>query len=173
MLQLKQATKSMIRTFVRVSNGSLLVKNGTETNIFNYVSGAVSGIALKEHCFDGKKFENWHLLITDEAEGESYDLSFGKQSSAFRDIVRSLASDEGLKVLGNITIDVYKASKGSYTNATVSSEGRRIPWIPERIPPVRYVSVGQRQVPDDTERIAWIEGLVGRINNAVQAGLGQ
>lgn len=170
MLQLKQTTKSVTRTYVRVSNGSLLVKNGAEINTFNSVSGAISGIELKEHSFDGKKFENWHLMMTDAAEGETYDLSFGKQSSAFRDIVRCLASDEGLMALDKITIDVYKASKGSYTNATVSSEGKRLSWIPEQIPPVRYVSVGQRQIPDDSERIAWIEDLVARINQAVQPG---
>ena len=94
---------------------------------------------------------------------------YKRQSNAFAGIVRSLASEEGMANLDDITIEVYM-SKNNYTNATVKTRGERIHWIEEPMPAVKKVMVGTKEVVDDSEKIAWISKLVEKINTKIASG---
>lgn len=112
------------KVYLRISKGSIISrKDGVETS-FSAISGALTGIELREHEFENKKFRNWHIMISDAASGEVYDLSVGRSAGVFKSIVRSLVTEQGLAGLDDITIDVY-TSKSGYTNASVSANGQR------------------------------------------------
>lgn len=157
------------KIFLRLANGSIISKkDGVETT-FSAVSGAVRSIELKEHEFDNKKFKNWHIVLTDAASNEIYDLSVSRGAGAFRSIVRSLVTQQGLDNLDDVTIEVY-TSKSGYTNASVSAGGQRLHWSDEQMPPIRYVKVGENEVADDTAQMNWIQTLVDRINARIASG---
>ena len=160
------------RTYVRVSNGSLIVKMGVDRFNFDTIRGAVTGVEFREHNVNGKQFKCWHLAMKDLASGEVYDVSFNRGCSAFRGIMRCLASEQGLTGLDDITIEVYKASRGNFTNAIVYAHGTKLYWTPGDIPPILYTAVGERNVPDDTLRINWLLTPAEMVNDAAgkQAG---
>lgn len=151
------------KVYLRIANGSIISKkNGTE-NSFASISGSLKGIELKEHDFDNKKFKNWHLTITDLGSNEVYDLAVSRTAGVFKSIVRSLVTEQGLDNLEDITIEVY-TSKSGYTNAVVSAGGQKLHWVDEQMPAVRYVTVGDKEVADDSAQMNWIQTLVDRIN---------
>lgn len=155
--------------YLRISQGAIISKkDGVETS-FSAISGAVEGIVLKEHDFENKKFKNWHIMISDAASNEQYDLAVSRSAGAFRSIVRSLVTQQGLDNLDDVTIEVY-TSKSGYTNASVSAGGQRLHWSDEQMPPIRYVKVGENEVADDTAQMNWIQTLVDRINARIASG---
>lgn len=157
------------KVYLRISKGSIISrKDGVETS-FSAISGALTGIELREHEFENKKFRNWHIMISDAASGEVYDLSVGRSAGVFKSIVRSLVTEQGLAGLDDITIDVY-TSKSGYTNASVSANGQRLHWVDEQMPAIQYVTVGGNEVPDDTAQMNWIQTLVDRINARLRSG---
>ena len=81
----------------------------------------------------------------------------------FKSIVRSLVTEQGLENLNNVKIEVY-TSKTGFTNAVVSAGGQKLHWTDEPMPPVRYVTVGENEVADNTAQMNWIQTLVDRIN---------
>ena len=168
MLQLKHSEKRN-RTYVRVSEGSLIVKEGIDRVCFDSISGAVLGVELRDHNVDGKKFKCWHLLMADTSTGQEYDVSFGRGSGTFHNILRCLASERGLAGLSDITIDVYKAGRGNFTNAVVYAGKEKLSWIPGQLPPVVYVAVGERNIPDDTMRTEWLLHLAEMVNGCASS----
>ena len=81
----------------------------------------------------------------------------------FKSIVRSLVTEQGLENLNDVKIEVY-TSKTGFTNAVVSAGGQKLHWTDEPMPAVRYVTVGQNEVADNTAQMNWIQTLVDRIN---------
>lgn len=151
------------KIFLRISNGAIISKKNGEMTSFEAISGAIKGIELKEHEFENKKFRNWHILLSDTETGEEYDISVSRDSGAFKSIVRSLVTEQGLGNLADIKIEVY-TSKSGFTNAVVSAGGQKLHWTDEPMPPVRYVTVGDNEVADNSAQMNWIQTLVDRIN---------
>ena len=149
--------------YLRISQGAIISKKDGAVTSFSAISGAVRGIVLKEHEFENKKFRNWHITISDVASNEVYDLAVSRGSGAFKSIVRSLVTQQGLDNLDDVTIEVY-TSKNGYTNASVSAGGQRLSWSDEQMPAISYVKVGDCQVADDSAQMNWIQTLVDRIN---------
>lgn len=137
-------------------------ENGEVTS-FEAISGSLKGIELKEHEFENKKFRNWHILLSDTESGEDYDISVSRDSGVFKSIVRSLVTEQGLENLNDVKIEVY-TSKTGFTNAVVSAGGQKLHWTDEPMPAVRYVTVGENEVADNTAQMNWIQTLVDRIN---------
>lgn len=151
------------KVFARVANGSIITKKDGQVSNFGAISGSLKSIELKEHEFENKKFKNWHLELIDNASNEVYDLSISRSSGAFKSIVRSLVTEQGLANLNDITIEVY-TSKTGYTNASVSAAAQRLHWTDEPMPALSYVKVGENEVADDSAQMNWIQTLVDRIN---------
>ncbi len=156
-------TEKARKIFLRISNGAIVSKKNGEVTSFEAISGALKGIELKEHEFENKKFRNWHILLSDTETGEEYDISVSRDSGAFKSIVRSLVTEQGLGNLEDIKIEVY-TSKTGFTNAVVSAGGQKLHWTDEPMPPVRYVTVGDNEVADNSAQMNWIQTLVDRIN---------
>lgn len=168
MLSVHTEAEKMPKTFLRVANGNIIAKEGKDEIEFDTVTGMVTDIKLKDHRIGNKKFSNWHISMVDARLKNAYDLSFGRNSSVFRTIVRCLASDEGLASLNDIEIYVYRARYGNFTNAIVMGRGKKLSWIPEGVPPVMYCQINGMSVPDSTLRDEWLDKLVGRINDSAR-----
>lgn len=143
--------------------GAIISKRNGEVTSFEAISGSLKGIELKEHEFENKKFRNWHILLSDTESGEDYDISVSRDSGVFKSIVRSLVTEQGLENLNDVKIEVY-TSKTGFTNAVVSAGGQKLHWTDEPMPAVRYVTVGENEVADNTAQMNWIQTLVDRIN---------
>lgn len=166
LIPINQGKKKKI--YLRIANGSIISKkDGVETS-FGAISGSLKSIELKEHEYDNKKFKNWHIILADPASSEVYDLSVSRSSGAFKSIVRSLVTEQGLASLDDINIEVY-TSKSGYTNASVTAAGQRLHWVDEQMPAITYVKVGENEVADDTAQMNWIQTLVDRINTMLNA----
>lgn len=154
------------KIFLRISNGAIISKKNGEVTSFEAISGSLKGIELKEHEFENKKFRNWHILLADQGTGEEYDISVSRDSGVFKSIVRSLVTEQGLGNLDDIKIEAYTSRTG-FTNAAVSAGGQKLHWTDEPMPPVRYVTVGDNEVADNSAQMNWIQTLVDRINARV------
>ena len=152
------------KVYLRITNGSIInkTKDG-QTLSYSAISGALRRIELKEHEFENKKFRNWHVILSDTQSGEEYDISVGRTSGAFKGIIRSLVTEQGLANLDDITIEAY-LSKTGYTNASVSAGGQRLQWTDEPMPERALVRVGDNEMVDDTAQMNWIQTLVDRVN---------
>lgn len=163
LIPMSQAT-SQNRVFLRISNGTVNRKKADGSiEVLGGVSGALKKIEMKENEFDGKKFKNWHVVLTDALQGEIYDLAVPYASGAFKGIVRCLVTQIGLENLDDVKIEAYM-SKSGYTNTIVYAGGQKLGWIDEEMPKMRYVQVGDQQVADNTAQMNWIQTLVDRIN---------
>lgn len=151
------------KIFLRISSGAIISKKNGMVTSFEAISGALKGIELKEHEFENKKFRNWHILLSDTETGEEYDISVSRDAGVFKSIVRSIVTEQGLGNLDDIKIEVY-TSKSGFTNAVVSAGGQKLHWTDEPMPPVRYVTVGDNEVADNSAQMNWIQILVDRIN---------
>ena len=151
------------KIFLRISKGAIISKRNGEATSFEAISGSLKGIELKEHEFENKKFRNWHILLSDTESGEDYDISVSRDSGVFKSIVRSLVTEQGLENLNDVKIEVY-TSKTGFTNAVVSAGGQKLHWTDEPMQAVRYVTVGENEVADNTAQMNWIQTLVDRIN---------
>lgn len=143
--------------------GAIISKRNGEVTSFEAISGSIKGIELKEHEYENKKFRNWHILLSDTESGEDYDISVSRDSGVFKSIVRSLVTEQGLENLNDVKIEVY-TSKTGFTNAVVSAGGQKLHWTDEPMQAVRYVTVGENEVADNTAQMNWIQTLVDRIN---------
>ncbi len=152
------------KVYLRITNGSIInkTKDG-QTLSYSAISGALRRIELKEHEFENKKFRNWHVILSDTQSGEEYDISVSRSSGAFKGIIRSLVTEQGLGNLDDITIETY-LSKTGYTNAVVTASGQKLHWTDEPMPELARVMVGDNEVIDDTAQMNWIQTLVDRVN---------
>ena len=142
------------KVYLRITNGSIInkTKDG-QTLSYSAISGALRRIELKEHEFENKKFRNWHVILSDTQSGEEYDISVGRTSGAFKGIIRSLVTEQGLANLDDITIEAY-LSKTGYTNASVSAGGQRLQWTDEPMPERALVRVAMAAYGKSVEDVA-------------------
>lgn len=157
------------KVYLRISNGSIISKTRDgQTLSYAAISGALKRIELKDHEFENKKFRNWHIILTDSESSEEYDISVSRSSGAFKGIIRSLVTEQGLGNLDDITIETY-LSKTGYTNAFVTAAGQKLHWTDEPMPELARVMVGDNEVIDDTAQMNWIQTLVDRVNAKLSA----
>ena len=167
---LYQESEKKSRIFLRIKDGKLIArdKDGKESS-FQKVQGALKGIELKEHEFDNKKFKNWHVVMEDLLQGDTYDIAVARSSGTFKSVVRCLVTEQGLANLDDISIETY-LSKTGFTNAVVQAQGQNLRWTDEKMPEAVRVKVGDQEVVDDTAQMNWIQTLVDRINARIAAG---
>lgn len=158
---LTEKNKDQNKILLRITGGNLERKGGNGEK-YGSVSGKIHRIYLREAQNADGKFHNWHLEMADETSGEKYDISASRSSVAFKNIIRCLATSEGLKSLENIEIKVYPSQNG-YSNTSIYSNGKRIRWDDnDGMPPVKKTGDDR----DDSEQIAWLVNAVDKINAA-------
>ena len=90
-------------------------------------------------------------IINKTKDGQT--LSYSAISGAFKGIIRSLVTEQGLANLDDITIEAY-LSKTGYTNASVSAGGQRLQWTDEPMPERALVRVAMAAYGKSVEDVA-------------------
>ena len=173
MLQITNTSKAFNNHFLKVSKskGLFILKRPNDEAEFDTVGGSINRIETRIHkTKDGKEFILWHLLLNDDKIGDSYDISFPENSGLFVIIMRCLASEEGLKGLDDIQIQIKKSEDGNFLNATVRNNGKSIGWLPGAVPPIMYTKEGKGYKADFSKRQEWLHNLAGIVNWAIESG---
>ena len=160
MLQITNTSKTFNNHFLKVSKskGLFILKRPDDEAEFDTVGGSVNRIETRIHkTKDGKI-------------GDSYDISFPENSGLFVIIMRCLASEEGLKALDDIQIQIKKSEDGNFLNATVRNNGKSIGWLPGAVPPIMYTKEGKGYKADFSKRQEWLHNLAGIVNWAIESG---
>lgn len=148
------------RFYLTITEGKLLHKENGKRTYYGYVEGSLEHIYKQDRVFNGESVPLWYIDISGE-RGEIYALSFPLRSGVFKSIVLSLAAEPDIAV-SRIRIEPYYS--GGFSKVIVSSNGKRLEWITNELPPVESVSVNGLVVKDDSKRMEYISSLVDGIN---------
>lgn len=152
------------RIYLNVKDGAVVRRTATGDQRFAYVSGAVEKIYTRDRSFRGETVKYWYIDMRDPA-GELYSIGFSYRSNVFKGIVLSLAT---AGTLNDVKIEPY--IKNNYEKVIVYQGGNKLDWIVKSLPAVEVVTVGGREVKDDTKRMNYISSLVQAINEKAIAG---
>lgn len=153
-------------TFFGVKDGKFLQTTGeAKGETFSFMDGTLLSIVLGEREFKGTSVPYWFMNMKDGSD--RYVVSFPYGSGVLKAIVLSLASDETLSSKSPIRIELY--DKDGLTKTNVYSEGVKLEWVSEALPPVEAVPVGSKIVKDDSKRMAFINSLAKEITKRVKS----
>lgn len=162
--------KPMPTRFFHVSKGNFTETIKNDTFTYGSITGSVEGIELRtNHKKDGEEFQNWHLLMSDKSTGERYDIILSRTSNVLISIIRSLASDEGLRSLHDVEICASPAAISAFTNIKVIAGGHSLSWLPCEVPPLQCYRKEGRIVTCDEERFKWVSTIVDLINKKIES----
>ena len=103
--------------------------------------------------------------------GKLYSLCLPYSSGVFKSIILSLAADRELTASTPVRIEPYEGRNG-YTKVVVYASGVKLDWITKQLPPQETITIGGRQVKDDSKQMEFITSLVqtiqGRLNKNTQ-----
>jgi len=153
------------RIWLSIQNGQVECSENGTRNYYSYVEGSVERIYTGERTYNGETVTRWFIDIRDE-EGNLYSMSLPYGSGTFKSIVLALASDENLSTRSVVRIEPYL--KGHYTNVKVWSDGVKLDWIINELPPLETVEVGGKTYKDDSKRMQLIESYVKQINSRLK-----
>ena len=88
-------------------------------------------------------------------------------SGVFKSIILSLASYENLTTSTPVRIEPYEGRNG-YTKVVVYADGIKLDWITKQLPPQEIVTIGGRQVKDDTKQMEYISSLCTTIRERIR-----
>lgn len=160
--KLKQSEASK-RTYLSISHGKVMKTATGSQEFFSYVEGTLENVYKKERSFNGAKSMFWYLDIRDGEE--LYCLSLPYNSGVFISIINALVSDERLNRSSPIRIEPYE--KKGFTKVVVYSEGVKLDWFCRELPDIETIQVGNKEVKDDSKRMAYVEYLANVVATRV------
>lgn len=156
------------KTYLSISHGKVVKGTGESKQLFSYVDGTIEDIYTKRTQFGGDMVIRWYINIRD---GEDlYSLCLPYSSGVFKSIVLSLAAYEELKASTPVRIKPYAGSNG-FTKVVVYADGIKLDWISKQLPPQEIVSVGGRQIKNDTKQMEYICSLVDTIQARIKKSI--
>ena len=154
------------KIYLSINNGKVVQGTGENKQYYNYINGFIEAIYIKHSNFGGEKVARWFMDMRDGEE--LYSLCFPYSSGVFKSIILSLASLENLTTNTPVRIEPYKGRNG-YNKVVVYADGIKLDWITKQIPQQEIVTIGGKQVKDDTKQMEYITYLCSmiteRINN--------
>lgn len=153
------------KTYLSISNGKVVQGKGEDKQLFSFVEGTLEEIYTRQTSFGGEYVVRWYIDLRDGAD--LYSLCFPFSSGVFKSIVLSLAASETLTASTTIKIEPYEGRNG-FTRVAVFADGAKLGWVTKELPPLQIVTIGGKQIKDDTKRMEFISSLVGRIQNKVR-----
>lgn len=131
--------------------------NGATQETYNHLTGSLLSIKRTTHNVKGQQFDTWNMVLEDAPRNEKYDVSFGLESIAFRNIIAAIADNVERVDMSHLSITVW-SSKG-YNNARIFSNGERLRW-PEKLGPtydelekkIREINMSLIDAGDGTEK---------------------
>ena len=152
------------KTYLSINHGKVIKGSGTSKEEYFYIEGYIEAIYTKRSTFGNEVVVRWFIDIRDG--GELYSLCLPYSSGVFKSIILALASDEALTSSTPVRIEPYEGKNG-YTKVVVYSDGVKLDWVVKQLPPQKSVTIGGKQVKDDSEQMnligAYVTNIVGRI----------
>ena len=152
------------KTYLSINHGKVIKGSGASKEEYSYIEGYIEAIYTKRSTFGNEVVVRWFIDIRDG--GELYSLCLPYTSGVFKSIILALASDEALTSSTPVRIEPYEGKNG-YTKVVVYSDGVKLDWVVKQLPPQKSVTIGGKQVKDDSEQMnligAYVTNVVGRI----------
>lgn len=140
---------------------------------FDYIEGLLTRIDHVEDEYQGRKV--YKFMFHFEPSDHSYKdiLQVGENSSAARGILMSLYNVKG--PIQHVKVAPYhKEHNGrNYTNVWFEHNGETVDWdksITSKVPPVRTINAGGREMKDDADRIDFFRRMANQIKQRLAAG---
>ena len=157
-LGINEASKHKV--YLSINHGKVVKGSGAAKKEYSYIDGTIEAIYTKRSTFGNEEVVRWFMDIRDG--GELYSLCLPYSSGVFKSIVLALASDEALNSSTPVRIEPYEGKNG-YTKVVVYSDGIKLDWIVKQLPPQQTITIGGRQIKDDSEQMKVITSYVERI----------
>ena len=148
------------KTYLTISHGKVVLGSGESRQYFSYVDGAIQAIYTKRSTFGNEVVTRWFIDMEDG--GELYSLCLPYSSGVFKSIILSLASATDLTASTPVRIEPYEGRNG-YTKVVVYVEGVKMDWVTMQLPPQELITIGEKQIKDDTKQMEFITSLCNQI----------
>lgn len=152
------------KLYLSINRGKVVQKAGGKEQHFSFVEGNVEGIYTKRSTFGNEDVTRWYIDLRDGAELYSLCLPYG--SGVFKSIILALAADEKLTASTPIRIEPYIGQNG-YTKVAVYADGEKLDWITNQIPPQETITIGERQIKDNTKQMELIFSFVRLVQSRI------
>lgn len=153
------------RVYLSINHGKVLVQGTNGAKAYSFVEGSLEAIYKKSATFGGEEVVRWYINLRDGAD--LYTVCLPYSSGVFRSIILSLASVEQFTPLHRIRIEPYEGRNG-FTRVSVYVNGEKLDWIKRPLPAQEIVTVGGKQVKDDSKQMAVIASLVEEIQRKLK-----
>lgn len=148
------------KIYLSINHGKVVKGSGAAREEYSYIDGTIEAIYTKRSTFGSEVVTRWFIEIRDG--GELYSLCLPYSSGVFKSIILALASDEALNSSTPVRIEPYEGKNG-YTKVVVYSDGVKLDWVVKQLPPQKSVTIGGKQVKDDSEQMNLIGSYVNNI----------
>jgi hypothetical protein len=153
--------KEKRKTYLNIKDGAIVCRTEQGEKRYAFVEGRLESITTKERTFRNETVVYWYVDLRDTDTGDLYSLGFPYNSNIFKGVVLSLASDEALTRNSVVRIEPY--TKNGYDKVVVWSDGVKLDWVTQDLPPVESLSVGGRYIKDDSKRMQLIASFADLI----------
>lgn len=152
------------KIYLSINHGKVVQGTGEEKQLFSYVDGAIEAIYTKRSTFGGEEVVRWYIDLRDGAE--LYSLCLPYSSGVFKSIVLALAAEQSLTASTPVRIEPYEGRNG-YTKVIVYADGTKLDWVTKQLPPQETITIGGRQIKDDTKQMELITSYVRLIQERI------
>jgi len=152
------------KIYLSINHGKVVQGTGEEKQLFSYVDGAIEAIYTKRSTFGGEEVVRWYIDLRDGAE--LYSLCLPYSSGVFKSIVLALAAEQSLTASTPVRIEPYEGRNG-YTKVIVYADGTKLDWVTKQLPSQETITIGGRQIKDDTKQMELITSYVKLIQERI------
>lgn len=152
------------KIYLSINHGKVVQGTGEGKQLFSYVDGTIEAIYTKRSTFGGEEVVRWYIDLRDG--GELYSLCIPYSSGVFKSIVLALAAEENLTASTPVRIEPYEGRNG-FTKVVVYADGTKLDWITKQLPPQETITIGGRQIKDDTKQMELITSYVKLIQGRI------
>ena len=153
------------KTYLSINHGKVVQGTGESKQLFSYVDGNIEAIYTKRSTFGSEVVTRWYIDLRDGAD--LYSICLPYSSGVFKSIILALAAEQSLTASTLVRIEPYKGKNG-YTKVVVYADGVKLDWIKKQLPPQDVLTIGGKQVKDDTRQMEFIESYVRLIQGRIE-----
>lgn len=153
------------KTYLSISHGKVTQGSGDNKQYFSYVDGFIQAIYTRNSIFGGEVVKRWYIDIKDD--GELYSLCLPYSSGVFKSIILALSSEPNLTASTPVRIEPYEGANG-YTKVVVYADGVKLNWVTKQLPPQETVTIGGKQIKDDSKQMELITSLCTQITDRIK-----
>lgn len=139
--------------YINIKDGKVVHREDGKEYFYDYIEGKLTDITTPKRTFNGEEVKVWYFKLEGENK-EEYILSIGYNSGVAKTILNSLASAEDYS-----RIRIFPYKKGEYTKVITYSNGNKLNWKYEELPPSEYIEINGKKVRDDSKRMILFDNI--------------